>query len=214
MATKKHAKKHASGRSGTSKYKKNPAQGHSTKGHRTRSKYRRNAGTMGGGIGPVITMGVSVLAGAVGSKLGAQIILGAKNTGIMGYAGNAAAGGLLWFLADKVMKSRAAANGIIAGTVAQIILRAINDYTPFGQYINSLGMGDYQMQSFVTPQVLVDPMNSAEVAIPNGWAPQVALPAPTPAAAMTAGASPNGGNGSGAGMSGLYGGGWGGGLYG
>ncbi len=210
----KRAKKHASRRSGTSKYKRNTGR-LSTKGrssHRVR-RYKRNAGGgMSGGIGPVLVMGVSVLAGALGSKLGAQIVLGQKNTGALGYAGNVGVGGLLWFLADKVLKNRTAANGIIAGTVVQVLLRAINDYTPFGQYVNSLGMGDYQMQSFVTPQVLVDPMGSAEIAIPNGWAPQMALPAAaSPAQAMTATA---GGGGNGAGMSGLYGGGWGGGLYG
>jgi hypothetical protein len=44
-------------------------------------------------------------------------------------------------------------------------------------------MGDYQIQSFVTPQVLVDPLNSAEVAIPDGWAPRML---PPPAATSSA----------------------------
>ena len=117
----------------------------------------------------MFTNAVFVIVGALGSKLGAQAVLGTNNVGVVGYAGNAATGAVLWFLAEKVMKNRNAANGIIAGTLVQIILRIINDYTPFGSYVANLGMGDYQMQSFVTPQVLVDPMRNANIQIPAGW---------------------------------------------
>ena len=124
-----------------------------------------------GGIGPMFTNAVFVIVGALGSKLGAQAVLGTNNVGVVGYAGNAATGAVLWFLAEKVMKNRAAANGIIAGTLVQILLRVINDYTPFGSYVANLGMGDYQMQSFVTPQILVDPMRNANIRVPPGWGP-------------------------------------------
>lgn len=180
---------------------------------------RRNPGEMG--IGAALTNAVFVVVGALGSKLGAQAVLGTNNVGVVGYAGNAAAGGVLWFLAEKVMKNRNAANGIIAGTLVQIILRVINDYTPFGSYVANLGMGDYQMQSFVTPQVLVAPWQNADIAIPPGWGGGTrALPAAMPmsatagasqrpkAAAAAASAAPA------AGVSGLYGSGGGPGLYG
>lgn len=138
-------------------------------GYKVRHHRRRNPGMFAGGIGESITNAVFVIVGALGSKLGAQTILGANNVGVTGYAANAAAGGVLWFVAEKVMKNRAAANGIIAGTLVQIILRVINDYTPFGSYVANLGMGDYQAQSFVTPQVLVAPNQNATIQIPNGW---------------------------------------------
>jgi len=128
---------------------------------------RRNPGDLG--IGPMFTNAVFVIVGALGSKLGAQAVLGTNNVGVVGYAGNAATGAVLWFLAEKVMKNRNAANGIVAGTIVQILLRVINDYTPFGSYVANLGMGDYQMQSFVTPQILVDPMRNANIRIPQGW---------------------------------------------
>ena len=128
---------------------------------------RRNPGDTG--IGALFTNAVFVIVGALGSKLGAQAVLGTNNVGVVGYAGNAATGAVLWFLAEKVMKNRTAANGIVAGTIVQIILRVINDYTPFGSYVANLGMGDYQMQSFVTPQVLVNPMQNANIQIPPGW---------------------------------------------
>jgi hypothetical protein len=176
--------------------------------------YRRNVGGMSG-LAPLVTNAAFVIIGAIGTKLVTQAVLGVNNTGVVGYAGNAAAGGILWFITEKVMKNRAASTGVISGTIVQILLRIINDYTPFGQYVAQLGMGDYQMQSFVTPQVLVDPWNSAQIAVPPGWGPaaqQMALPAPAgrggPAASMPAAAG-------GGGLAGLYGsgGGWGPGLY-
>ena len=145
-----------------------------------RRTYRRNTGRRNPGtgtIGEVITTSTFVIVGALGSKLGAQLVLGSNNTGVVGYAGNLAVGGVLWFLADKVMKNKTAASGIIAGTVAQLILRLINDYTPFGQYLQSAGMGDYQMQSYGTPQILTDPTTNSNLLIPNGWGAPAALPA-------------------------------------
>ena len=118
-----------------------------------------------------------MLVGALGSKLGAQLVLGANNVGWVGYAGNAAVGVGLWFLTEHVMKNKEASSGVIAGTVLEIILRIFNDMTPFGQYVSGLGMGDYQAQSFVSPQVLVDPYNSAQIQIPNGWAPTTVVAA-------------------------------------
>jgi hypothetical protein len=219
--TKKKAhKSHASaGGYSHSKYKKHNPGG----AHHKKSYHHRNPGMLSG-IGPLVTNALFVIVGALGSKLGAQMVLGSNNVGAVGYAGNAAAGGVLWFLAEKVMKNRNAASGVIAGTAVQIILRLINDYTPFGQYVSQLGMGDYQMQSFVTPQVLVDPWHSADVAIPPGWGGAAALPAASPGGVIpantpmpgvrSAGGGAPGGGGGGLG-GGLYGGGhgWGGGLY-
>jgi hypothetical protein len=161
-----------------------------------------------GGLTPMVTNAVFVIVGALGTKLATQAVLGTNNVGLVGYAGNAAAGGVLWFLTSKVMKNPAASSGVIAGTIVQIVLRIIHDYTPFGQYVAQLGMGDYQMQSFVTPQVLVDPWRNADISIPRGWAPKTVVQLP-------AGAAPAGAPAAGAGMAGLYGrgGGWGGGLY-
>lgn len=160
---------------GLSKYKHNPAR----KSHYFKMRRKKNAGSlMGGGLTSIVTNAVFVIVGALGSKLGAQVVLGANNTGVIGYVGNAAIGAALWMLTEHVMKNRAAASGVIAGTVVQILLRAINDFTPFGQYVNQLGMGDYQAQSWVTPQVLVDPYNSAEIALPSGWAPTTVVAAP------------------------------------
>jgi len=192
--------------------KSNPGRSrhHSVRHHRrnygTRMNVRhyrrkRNPGT--GSIGEIITTSTFVLVGALGSKLGAQLILGSNNTGVIGYAMNLGVGGVLWFVTDKVMKNKTAASGVIAGTVAQLILRLINDFTPFGQYVQGLGFGDYQMQSYVTPQILTNPTMNSDVSIPAGWG-APALP-PATAAATTGGGRK--------GTSGLYSNFGGGGLY-
>ena len=185
MATSKRKKSYKRRPGSKRSYKKNT--GHAKRhyggvSHRrnTGRKYRRNTGTVGS-VGGLVTTGTFAVVGALGSKLGAQLVLGSNNSGVIGYAGNVAAGGVLWFLADKVMKNRNAAHGILIGTVIQVILRALNDYTPFGSYVANLGMGDYQAQSYVSPQILLDPIASADIRIPSGWG-ATAIAAPPMAA--------------------------------
>ena len=189
------------------KHRKNAAHrgGHRHRAtQRRRAHHKRNAPSFGG-IGTILTNAVFVIAGALGSKLLAQMVLGTNNTGIIGYAGNAVAGVGLWFLADKVLKNKEAAKGVISGTAVQLVLRLINDYTPFGQYVSQLGMGDYQAQAFVTPQVLVDPYNSARIKIPGAWLPPPPPPPQTPtAAAAAAGIGSYGGGDLYGGRSSLY----------
>lgn len=132
--------------------------------HRRRS-VRRNPGQ----IGSLVKTGLSVIGGAVGSKVGAQLVLGSKNVGIFGYLGNAAAGGLLAWGAKAVLHDRTISQGIIIGTVVQIITRAIGDFTPYGSFLSGAGMGDYMVSNFVTPQRMVDGLNSAMLQVPNGW---------------------------------------------
>jgi hypothetical protein len=221
-AKKVHHRRKTAGGYSRSSYKKNPA----SRTHRRRStrknpgmrtrRYKRNPGEFGSsGVGSLVTNAVFVVVGALGSKLGAQAVLGTNNVGLVGYAGNAAVGGVLWFITEKLMKNKSASAGVISGTLVQILLRVINDYTPFGSYVAQLGMGDYQMQSFVTPQVLVDPWNSARIRIPQGWGARGGqIPAGTAMPSVAAGPSAS----TAAkvpGVSGLYGkgGGYGGGLY-
>jgi hypothetical protein len=126
---------------------------------------------------------VFLLAGAggyFGSKMLTQIAMGAANTGMAGYFGNAIATAAL-ALTAYMFKMKKAAGAIVAGGVLQIAARALTDSTAFGKLTSSLGVGDYQMQSFVTPQRLKDPLNSAEIEIPPGWAPTVIQTAAAPA---------------------------------
>jgi hypothetical protein len=163
-----------------------------------RMNRRRNPGAGMGRISSIAINAVFVIVGAVGSKLLAQMVLGSNNTGVVGYAANAIAGGAMWFVAEKVMHNQDAANGIIAGTAVEIILRLINDYTPFGSYVSGLGMGDYQAQAWLTPQVLVNPYANAEIQWPQGLLSAV-TPPPSVTMPASAGIAP-------AGMGDLYGG--------
>lgn len=157
------------------------------------SAKQRNSGMRAGGISDTLVSAVVVIASAVASKVGAQMVLQGKNTGLMGYAGNAAAGAALYFAAKAAKAPEKVLNAIAGGTAVQIVLRGINDFTPLGGYVKDLGMGDYQVQSFVTPQILKSPNESAEISVPAGWGRGEVVMLPAAAAAANS-----------AGMSGLY----------
>ena len=159
--------------------------------HRRRSTMRhssRRGRQNPGQLGTVIQSGLAVIAGAVGTKLATQAVLGSSNTGVMGYAANAVATAIAAWGTHAVTKNKAIAQGILVGGVAQIILRVINDYTPYGQYLSLSGLGDYQVANFPTPSWYPNGLKSANPS--NPW-PQAQIAAP--AAAV---------NSSGAGMSG------------
>lgn len=142
---------------------------HSTHRRRTRRNtgMGRRVAAASGLKGTMITI-IAGAGGYFGSKALTQIVLGANNTGSGGYfanamitAGMAAAAHFAGF--------RNISMGVLAGGAIQIIQRILTDKTPLGQLGTSFGMGDYQMQNFVTPQRLVDPLNSAQIEIPSGW---------------------------------------------
>lgn len=138
---------------------------------------RHNPARRRAGLAGLATSALFVIVGAVGSRLGTQALLGARNVGFMGYLGNAGAGVGLSLLARWLMKSRDASNAILLGTAVGIVLRVVGDYTPLGEYARAAGLGDYQVSNFVTPQRYVDAAGSAEVEVPAGWAPQIVAPA-------------------------------------
>ncbi len=140
--------------------------------------------------------------GAFGSKAATQMVMGANNTGVSGYVGNAVATAVLAGTAHvfRNVLGKGAAMGVLAGGVLQILFRVLTDNTPFGQLTSSLGVGDYQMQSFVTPQRLKDPLNSAEIEIPPGWAPTVVQSSNAPPAGMKGFNRSGGGSYSGGGL--------------
>ena len=112
-----------------------------------------------------------MIGGAVGSKMVTQMVLGSSNTGIMGYLGNAVATGLLAWGTQAVLKSRDLAKSVALGGTVQIVLRAISDFTPYGQLASLSGLGDYQAAQWVTPQWLPNGLQSANPKVPPGWGP-------------------------------------------
>lgn len=188
LATKKKDKKKAAGRKTTKRTnsaKKSVIYMQAKKGKPTK---RRNSA--GSSIADAVVGAVVIITAAVVSKVATQAVLGEKNTGPMGYLGNMLAGGALWFGAKQITRNQNVLNAIIGGTAVQVVLRATNDYTPLGKFVKDLGVGDYQVQSYVQPQILKDPHRSAEIAVPEGWGRGEVIMAPPMAAT--------------AGMAGLY----------
>ena len=160
-------------------------------GRRNYRHHRRNP--MGAGWGAQITSALYIIAGAVGSRLATNAVLGTNNTGFLGYGANLAAGGILAWIAAGVLKNAQAAREVFSGAVVGVVLRLIADYTPFGQYTSQLGMGDYMVSNWVIPQRYTNALHSAQVQIPSGWAPTTVIQSAAPPAGAAAG-----------GMSGLY----------
>lgn len=103
--------------------------------------------------------GGAVVGGAL-SSAGTQLVLGASNTGIMGYTGNLVATLVLAWLGGMVIKNRAFPAGILAGGIGSLMRRVIADYSLLGGYSQSLGMGDYMVSNWVTPQRLTSDFRS------------------------------------------------------
>jgi hypothetical protein len=122
--------------------------------HRRR---RSNPGALGAPM-DWIQGGAGVVVGAVGSRAIPQMLLGAGNTGAMGYAANAiAALGLGWLTHLAFPRSRVLVGAVIAGGFGGLIARVAADKTPFGSQLSLSGMGDwglglYQKSNFINPQ--------------------------------------------------------------
>jgi hypothetical protein len=113
--------------------------------------------------------GVGVIAGVVGTRALPQLILGASNTGVMGYFANAAATAILTFAAHFASKNRILSASVLAGGAASIISRIIQDYSLLGSYSAQVGLGDYLMSDFLTPQALTNGLKTAQLREP-AWA--------------------------------------------
>ncbi len=161
-----------------------------------RRMHHRRRNPMGGALGGDVISVLYMIGGGVGSKMITQVALGTSNTGIIGYLANLAAGGILAWGVKSFMHNASAARDVFKGAVLQVVLRAISDYTPFGQYTSQLGMGDYLASNWVTPQRYVDGLNSAQVQIPAGWGAPAVVVASSGVNASAMGA----GNGDGSGM--------------
>lgn len=137
-------------------------------------RHRRNPGTLGFNVQDMLALGGGAVLGGTLPTVASQAVLGAKNTGWMGYLSNLAATFLLAWGAGRFVKGKQGSTlvmGIVAGGIGSVIKRAITDYSILGSYGQQLGFGDYMVSNWVAPQRMVDGLYSAEVQIPAGWAP-------------------------------------------
>ena len=148
-----------------------------------RRNYRRNAVMSVHGVTGILERGTYVAAGAVLSRWLTQMVLGSANTGFMGYAANALAGGVLSLGADAIRKG--SGEFILYGTAAGIVQRFLQDQTPLGKYFNlsgvDSGMGAIIPQNLPMPSIYTG--TNAMVQVPRGWGAPATLPAAIPASA-------------------------------
>lgn len=72
----------------------------------------------------------------------------------MGYAVNLISTFVLSWLGGMVTRNKAFPAGILAGGIGSLMRRIIADYSLLGGYSAQLGMGDYMVSNWVTPQRL------------------------------------------------------------
>ena len=108
----------------------------------------------------LFVLGGGALVGSALSSAGTQLVLGTSNTGAMGYVGNLAATLVLSWLGGMVTRNRAFPAGILAGGIGSLMRRIIADYSLLGGSSAQLGMGDYMVSNWVTPQRLASDFRS------------------------------------------------------
>jgi hypothetical protein len=173
-ATKRRSRRNAAGRHHRRHHRKNPSTVRVYNRRRRNVHHRvhhrkRNPGTYGRPM-DWLSLGLGALAGGVGATTLPQMILGTSNTGPIGYLANAAATGILAVIGHMAFKRNASlVAGIIAGGAGAIIKRVIGDYSLLGQYGAALGLGDYLASDFLTPQSMVNGLQTAQLSQPS-WA--------------------------------------------
>ena len=125
-----------------------------------RHRSRRRHNPAGYRWSDVFVLGGGALVGSSLSSAGSQLILGASNTGAVGYITNLVATLVLSWLGGMVTRNRAFPAGILAGGIGSLLRRIISDYSLFGGYTAQLGMGDYMVSNWVTPQRLASDFRS------------------------------------------------------
>lgn len=120
---------------------------------RRHQRRRHNPGQQSG-VGAMVRSAAWAGVGFVGSKAITQAVMGASNTGALGYLGNAVTTGILSFGAQMFTKNRWDAFMVGVGGVLNIIGRIIADNSLLGSYSAQLGMGDYLVANWWVPQRL------------------------------------------------------------
>lgn len=161
-ATKKQrrstSKKHRAGRPRrrrASASRSNPGRSMRRAQHRT-VRHRRRTNPAGYQWGDVFGLGAGAVVGSAGSSAITQLVLSTSNNGMVGYLGNLVTTFLLAWVGGMgpFRRFRGFAPGILAGGIGALMKRVIADYSLLGGYGAQLGMGDYMVSNWVTPQRL------------------------------------------------------------
>lgn len=176
--------------------KQNPARlAHKTPVVVRRHRRSKNPGSVD--IMGYAKLGASVVGGAVGSKAITQAVLSSSNTGMVGYFGNLVATIALGWGAHVAFRDKIIAQGVVGGGLAQIIVRALSDNTPYGSMLSNSGVGDYQANwNFVWPQRVQPGYPPRYIAAPGtgGGAPSMPVVTHAAPSGSTSGAKAGMGN--------------------
>jgi hypothetical protein len=124
--------------------------------------------------------------GGIATRMGVQAFLSQYNSGVTGYAANAAVAVALGWLAEKVNKT--AGQGVLIGGLAGTVMRMVGDLiqsqNPSASVSGLAGdrefsLGDFQSSYFFEPSVN---QGANQVVVPPPFAAYLPPPAPAPAA--------------------------------
>ena len=163
---------------------------HHNAGRRRKAVHHRRRRDNPGALGrPMdwIQGGAGVVAGVVGTRTLPQMLLGASNTGAMGYAANAVSALVLGWGAHAIFKKPVLTTAVVAGGFAALISRVISDQTPFGAQFSLSGLGDwglglYQKSNYPYPPRVQGGRGPSTSMFTWGDGSQVGLPVATVAA--------------------------------
>ena len=181
-ATKRHRRKSSShGHRRRRRATTNPVAPH------RRRRARRNPGrSMASGVGSYFTNSLWLIGGGLGTRLGTEAVLGAGNTGILGYGANVLTAVILGWAVGKGMKNRSAGASVTLGGILATVLRIVQEKTPFGQYAQQAfgqsGIGDLGVGEYITGPFF-QPMQIQNTQWPNQTLPAVIQNLQRPAAA-------------------------------
>jgi hypothetical protein len=123
-----------------------------------------------GGVGNYLTFSLWAIAGMLGARAIPEALLGASNTGLMGYGANVLTAIVGGPLVGKVFKNRRAGVAFTVGGILSIVARAISEYTPFGAQIKQAfalqGVGDWGMAGlgeYLTSNQYAQPLQQQNV---------------------------------------------------
>jgi len=121
-------------------------------GHRRRSSGRRRSNpSMLAGTTSILKSGFYALLGLVAARQVPQMVLGARNAGVIGYAANIAVTVLTAMLGSRFLgKEAGAAMGVGGGVY--VANRVIQDnFSPVGKVLSISGIGDYNSLGDIQP---------------------------------------------------------------
>lgn len=154
--------------------------------HHSRRRRNPGVGSAFSSGGSMLKSALGIIGGAVATRYTTQFVLQGKNTGWMGYLGNAVAALVLGWAAKKFLKSPQLGTMVTLGGFTGLALRLLTDLTPVGQYVNlqlsgvgkagDIGIGMITDSVFTVPTVF-QPGSMTQAQIPTQYSQAMSIAA-------------------------------------